>query len=760
MKKYILRNARILAKTIGKAKQPGVALVITMMVMLTLVLISLSLVMQSNTEHLISQNEQDSFHALADAEWAVDFANRTIRTYVVTVRPSDLDGVLNGSVKPTGMANILGFKNNFDPTMNRLEIDNDNEETVSGIDTLASFPGLNWEVFRLGVDENNDNRYDGNIRTVVYARVFDNYDPVSADSNDTDLRVRVEVRTIYPVFVDLDDDASEDTTIATRGQSERHLVGRFSPVGSVAIRSDSDMNVHGSLELCGECGSAHANGTMTWEGPSACGSVTGTEGFLYDGGAILGDMGTQPEIYIPIVNPYNAIFRPDPAIFNTSIDGTLPDFLHCPAPTEFDPGSSKYFAIVKADNNTIYIYKAYRNYGDTGLGLEPPKDSRWIWRLIGNSDQANIDTIRLDNCGRVVTCGLTPGLCNADAWSLDSGSSWTPATEGVTGQNNTFYGWNPDNSLSTEVCPSGGEFETIPNTPYIASVDNSGSDQNDWNVNDFPHVNGVDARSNALKSVGGAGTAQPRSTSCGTYSSCLFTKPLPGVRAVELNAVSGLYETVDTGDNSADFDTSTIISNGDITATGNDIYSPLYNAVIFTYADVDFGGNVSRIFYYDTGTSNPAAQINIDDDPLFDLNATWRITVIGYGNVRAGGTVNINPPAGDPDYRWAVVAGRDLNLHGTADDLACNSTDCNGAPTGTQQNFAGAYLAHESIRFNGTVGVNGFVIAEDRATCSGDVDETEVFGSLDLHYDCENPSDIWSTESVRMRDWEESQRVQ
>ncbi len=50
-----------------QSKQEGVALIITLMIMLTLVLISLSLVVQSNTEHLISQNEQDAFRALGDA---------------------------------------------------------------------------------------------------------------------------------------------------------------------------------------------------------------------------------------------------------------------------------------------------------------------------------------------------------------------------------------------------------------------------------------------------------------------------------------------------------------------------------------------------------------------------------------------------------------------------------------------------------------------------------------------------------------------
>ncbi len=453
------------------------------------------------------------------------------------------------------------------------------------------------------------------------------------------------------------------------------------------------------------------------------------------------------------------MFMPSTTIFNTSADLTLPSFLRCAGPSADDPGNSKYFAIVKADNNTVYIYKAYRNFGDAGNATEPPPNTRWVWRLIGNSDIEGLDTIRLDNCGRVVDCGLGVGeaACARDAIRDPISGIWTPVavSTGVTGQNNTFYGWNPDNSLSLQACPSGGEFETIPNTPYQATVDLSNSAQNDWVVNDFPHVNTVSTyNASAVKSV-----SNPRSTSCDDngWASCVYTQPLPGVRAIA--SVAGLMQANDDGDNIGDFNTANIINNGDIGASGNDIYSPLYNAVIFTYANVDVGGNVSRL-YYNNGAGNGAANIQVDDDAAFDLNATWRLTVIGWSNIRGGGTININPPAGDPNYRWALIAGRDLRLHGTANDLACHGTDCNGAPSGTQANFAGAYLAHESIGFNGTIGVNGFVVAEDRASCSQYEDSTVVNGSLDIHYDCNNPADIWKSESVRMKDWEEMQRVQ
>ena len=748
MKGKLITKIKSLSKRLTFAKQPGVALVITMLVMLTLVLISLSLVMQSNTESQISQNEEDSFHALADGEGVIDNANRQIRTYVVTVRPpcpgTCLSDLLSGTLNPVGQDNFLGFKNNLDINMSRLEIDDDTEETTSGLDTLPGFTG-NWEVFRVGVDDNNDNQFDGNIRTVVYARIIDNYDDANSQNIvDTDLRVKVEVRTIYPVYVD--DDGAEDTVMHKRGQSMRHLVARFQPTGNVAIRTDGTMDIHGSVTLCGECGSAHANETMEFTGSTACGSITGTDGFVTDGaGTILGDSGTQPEIYIPVINPYNDIFVPDDSIFNTTADTSLPTFLRCDGPTQYDPGNSKYFAIVRADGGTTHIYKAYRNWGDGSL-----PNTKWVWRLIGDSDADNIDTVKLDNCGRVVECPNVAG-CSADEISTDNGVTWNPvsSTTAVDGPNNEWYNWNPNNNTNTSTC-YGSQTETIPNTEYAATADGSGENQNDWNENDFSQVSG------SIQSVQSTtSNANNRHLfHCTVTSKCTYT--LPGVG----NATNDATPVTDRGDGNGDWNTANVLNtnSGTVSMSGQNLYSPLYNAVIFVVGNIStIAGNLSNLNYNNAGAQ---AQIAIDDDVVFDLNKTWRVTIVATGNINATGTVNINPPTADTN-KWGIIAGRDLEIGGNADDFDCSGTDCDVLPTGTLSTFAGAYLAHEQVRFHGNPGINGYVIAEDRAACSNAVNQSEsdVAGNPSIHYDCENPSDPWPAMSVRLRDWEEAQRV-
>ena len=55
-----------------------------------------------------------------------------------------------------------------------------------------------------------------------------------------------------------------------------------------------------------------------------------------------------------------------------------------------------------------------------------------------------------------------------------------------------------------------------------------------------------------------------------------------------------------------------------------------------------------------------------------------------------------------------------------------------------------------------------YIVAEDRASCddTGSMSSNDIHGSLDVHYDCSNPTDFWAAQSVRIREWEESQRVQ
>ncbi|MCI0605028.1 hypothetical protein L0156_18740 [bacterium] len=737
MKPYIVRFFKNFARKILKRKQQGAALIITLMVMLVVVLISLSLIIQSNTEHLISINEQDSFKALSDAEGVVEWANREVRTYVLAFRPVDLDTILDGALNPSGADYYVGFKPFMDTGLGKAGLTDANEETTSTQDTYQS---TQWEVFRLGVDEDGDGNYDGNVRTIVYAKLFDNYEPDPPDKNDNDQRMRLEVRTLYPVYIDLDNNGAEVSTLATRGTSERHLVARFGPTGAKAIRTDGSIEFHGSLDVCGECGSSHANGTLTWgSDPSntleICGEATGTEGFVYNSGTIVGDKGLSGEIYIPVINPYDEIYVPDHTIFDHSLNTTVPTWLRCNGPSATDPGNSKYFAIVKMTGRT-QIYKAYRNYGDT------PSNTKWAWRLIGDSSLANIDTIRLDDCGRVLACPFIPG-CDTypDQCFNTTTSTWGSCTGSaqVVPQNNTFYGMNPDNNFSTGTC-STAQGETIPNAQYTDA--NGVEDSNNWNRNDFWQVPAGNTQS---VSTGGSNA---HSNFCfSNAGACGTAVPLPGVDDPE---------TTGNLDTRGDFDTSYYISNGDI-ADGNKVFSPLYNAVIWIHGNFNISGNISKLAY-------SGGEINLDNDASIDLNQTWRVTFIVFGQIDAGGNVRFAPAAPDAStYRFSLIAGRDINLHGSTNNLDCSETDCDGTPTGAAAlaSYGGAIAMHEQIRTPGGIGVNGYIVAEDRASCddTNTLDANQIFGSLDIHYDCSNPTDYWNTSSVKMTEWEEAQRV-
>ena len=733
MKTQVLKRMRNVATKITSRKQDGVALVITLMIMLTLVLISLSLVVQSNTEHLISQNEQDSFKALSDAEGAIDFANREIKEWVFINRPSDLDQILGGVLNSANEDFMVGFRNVVDTSKNRATLTDANEEFTSGVADLLG-NNENWEVFRVGVDEDGDGIYDGNIRTVIYARLYDNFD-ANQDADDNDLRMRLEVRAIYPVYINVNGSGEVDlgggaNVTHSRGQSERHLVARFGPTGAKAIRTDGSMDLHGSMSVCGECGSAHANGVMDVGNSGdtnlkVCSEATGSSGFVNEGGTVVGDKGLAAEIYIPVINPYDEIYVPGVDVFARASDFTLPTFLRCGPPTEQDPGNSKYFAIVKIASNRTQVFKAYRNFGDTG-GV---KNTKWVWRLIGDSSLGNLDTVRLDDCGRVKQCPGIPG-CSAD---LINGAANTNAE--VPRDNNTFYGLNPDNNLATEACSS-AEGETITSTPY---TDMYGSAQNDWNRNDYWQVQGSTSAVMASNT-----SAHTRSVYCtANPTACGTAVPLPGGDGSE-------------ADGNGDFNTSFYISNGEISKNGGDIYSPLYGAVIWVRGNVNFSGNTSNLRY-------SAGTMPLDNGSI-DLNQTWRTTWIVYGQMSACGNIAYAPPTVvTDDFRFGIIAGRDINLCGSANNFNCNGTDCDDALSGPgASGYAGVVAAHEQVVSNGGIGLNGYVIAEDRASCddTNSMSSNAIFGSLSIHYDCDNPTDFWESQSVRMREWEEYQGIQ
>jgi hypothetical protein len=503
------------------------------------------------------------------------------------------------------------------------------------------------------------------------------------------------------------------------------------------------MDFHGSMQLCGECGSAHANGLMDVgnAGDSnlkVCGEATGTGGFINDGGSVVGDKGLAGEIYIPVINPYDEIYVPPVSVFQRGSDGTLPLWLRCTGPTATDPGNSKYFAMVKVSSTRTQVYKAYRNFGDAS----PDTNTKWVWRLIADEAAGNLDTTVLDDCGRVKSCDSDIPGCSAD--QIFDGTSWVANTDPVVPpENNTFYGLRPDNNWSTSTCSS-AEGETIPNTAYTDMYGRAG---NDWNRNDFWQVQG-----NTQAVRGTDGTLHDRSTFCtnnpasGGWPGC--PSPVP--------ALPGSIATNNDDDGNGDFDTSFYIDNGEFGKNGGDIYSPLYGAVIWVRGNVNFSGNTSNL-RYSGGTMAL-------DGGATDLNQTWRTTWIVYGQINACGNIAYAPPTVvNEDFRFGIIAGRDINLCGNANNFNCNATDCDSDLAGPgASGYAGVVAAHEQVVSNGGIGLNGYVIAEDRASCddTNSMSTNAIFGSLSIHYDCDNPTDFWISQSVRMREWEESQRVQ
>src|SRR3990172_1826248 len=77
-----------------KGEQKGVALIVSLLVLMILVLLGLSLVLQSQTEYVLAVNENDSFAALSYGESALEWSERRIKD--LSAGEIDLDNVLEG----------------------------------------------------------------------------------------------------------------------------------------------------------------------------------------------------------------------------------------------------------------------------------------------------------------------------------------------------------------------------------------------------------------------------------------------------------------------------------------------------------------------------------------------------------------------------------------------------------------------------------------------------------------------------------------
>jgi hypothetical protein len=159
-------------------------------------------------------------------------------------------------------------------------------------------------------------------------------------------------------------------------------------------------------------------------GGEVCKDATAS-GSYSSGGTVHGASGGGfPKVPVPDINPYDDLFVPTIATFDTSGDSTLPAGLRGPLGDSSDPGANKYFALV-ADGNKGSVYKAYW------------KNNRWEWKKI---DTLASTDIKLDDCGR------TSSDANYRAGAADDVSD-----QG----SDEFYGWKGE-KLEWDSCTSCG----------------------------------------------------------------------------------------------------------------------------------------------------------------------------------------------------------------------------------------------------------------------------------------------------------------
>lgn len=742
-------------KKVTKAES-GVALVVTLVIVLALVLLGLSLLMMSSTDQLVSVNEQDATRALGYAETGLDAVNRVVKNFAAqTPAPTDLSDLLEGpdvtaSTADDNLPNLgvyasIGITTAFrtlDTTKGIGDFTTANEQTLAVFDNED---GANYEVFRVGEDTDNDGVWDG-PRGHVYVRLDDNFD-ATQDVADTDFRMQVSVIADYPIYVD-GGGAIQPTNLNQRGTARRRLFGRFEPAGRTAIRTDGDLNIGGSLEVCGACGGVHANENLVVGGNLVvCQQASGTLSADLTSGTtdVRGGVLTQGEVFIPKVNPYDNRYVPIPSTFFVSGINTYQDYLECPGPDVadsnyllVDPGASKYFALVLRKSPGNSIMDVYKAYWDTTA-------NHWVWRLIDTNDGGQaLDTV-LDNCGRVVSATVN-GVALGDDPAPPAGDPYwgvgdRPAWVGVgvaDGGDDEFYDMKPENG-------NPGNYD-LRNPACTADETLSTEEWNDYAQTNWAKINVADPFA-ADTSI------------TGDYSNPALAATDPILPGTAGNS-SSLPEPPLATDNNRDFIYQDAMEEGRNTITkkgGTEIYSPLWGSVVFYYSNLDLNGGDTLRYVNASG-----AQASAD---LVDIQDRWRMSAIVFGSIDFSGNPIYGPAS--PTFQVLYVSGRDIEMSGTVGaghgnqdqcpDMSAGS-DCLAAP-GNPAGYEGLIMAHEEIHYSGNVTVSGLIIAEDAADCA-DVqqNESEATGSVQVHYDCNNPQDPWGNRSVQLTAWEEVQQ--
>ncbi len=695
----------------------GSALVIALLIMLALILLGLALLLQSNTEYAISLNERDSTAALANADATLQLAKAFVKDYSVS-NPNFTEFLVgpDGDPATTNDNGIMQIKTiSGGITKNDLNDDcsvgsTTCEMTRSVIESVDSIP---YEVFRIGVNRDgatpaNKSGWDG-PRGLVYVRADDNHDdePLLNDPNsDQDRRILVTVRSEYPVYASSTGTVIQTgaITLKTVGVSRRVVQARFGPMQlQPAILTDGDLLITGSLKICGECGSAHANedavldpsGTCSQE---VCGTVTSTASAPTNGCTsgtnVQGGTSQAPNIPVPIANPYGADYVPKETYFAHAGDTELAGFPKMQKTlTPSDPGASKYFALVVNKTGPIhnFVYKAYWDFDN----------NHWTWRPIDNLDDNTFEVL-LDDAGRVTNSGTE---------SLPNGST---------------FSWTPDPFADSPV-PDGGsnQFYGIKMTP----------------------VNHGTSTCTADGTLGGV------TDNDNTRQAFITYPPVAGGNPPNRNANPSVpaLPNVNDGDTNPDFVPADNIaeSKAGWNINANTVYSPLYNAVIFIYGHFQINGNPASNFEHSGGSTTPPGN-------------KWRVTFIAFGNADFSGTPAYAPAV--DSLPFFIVAGRDLHLTGNAGGYeACpgSGANCTDPPIGNTPPYAGIAIAHEQALFSGNVAMDGILIAEDAATCQSHVQTDgngiKSTGSAAIHYDCVHPPNPFA-EAVTLISWEEIQR--
>ncbi len=394
-------------------KEDGVALVMVLVVMVIFFALVSVLLFLNYTDRVVAVNEADYLKSLGHAEAGLAWAQRRIQDAGGTGLNDLLNGPNNTSAADD---NLLGLRDLSLIATSEFTLANEN--TASAI-VQRNFGDGNriYEVIRFPVQTNT--------RANVYVRIDDNFDddPDDPSNNDplidTDARINSTAIAEYPVFID---GAGREmpNNVDERGRAVRRLAAEFGGQGLMpAIVTDGSLDISGNMEVCGACGSVHANDDISiGGGPEVCEDATATDTFSNNSGTIHGSSGGgYPDIQVPIINPYDNVFVPSKDIFTQ---------LGCGVATAGDPGNSKYFALV-IDNGKGKVFKAYWDFVN---------NDKWTWKLI---DDLNDGTdVVLDDCGRA------PG---------DAGYGGSLVTDGLVDE---FYGFKASDTENLQNCANCG----------------------------------------------------------------------------------------------------------------------------------------------------------------------------------------------------------------------------------------------------------------------------------------------------------------